>query len=824
MTTNRSKKTRKRFHPLRIAVRLLGVLILLLVIAFSYLRIFGVPDQILRIVVQRANDAGIPIGIDKVRLTTRGWRGDNVRYYSLVPADKAPIFQTDTVFIHRNISPDQESYNRWKYDIEAQGVKISPSVEWGVEIPEDSQTRTIGSIKLTLSFLPDRIEMTDGSMEWWGSTFSVNGTVIKATPETIAARKPKAPKKQKTILPEYVSAAAFKNFEDRINAIQVAGSDEIDINFHIDGNNYAASRLNLKWFADDFSARGVHFSRIEFKASYLYPTLNLEQLGLYQRGKPIKFEGRYDLSTKLLQGKISNSITETTMLKLLPGKIQSVFNKLDMQFDQLPQLEINMGPCKASDALNDLSGTFLLKDFTFGGSTIETIGGTIERKNNRLELSELKGIMQGLEHRAEETGSGMLGGPASGSVYFDSNTYWFGVDAEMNLDPTLLIGPLSSVRIATNVINRLKFNDEVPPSGQLTLGSCVTNWSTFFLDIHMTGKEVTLHDAVLSSVDVTAAYSNKVLRLDPLTALQGTNELAGPVSVNFKQKTAGFDILTSIDPLTIQNAAYPPLGVFGGGIKTSGKTFIEAKGILDWKRMQVTDFKAEVEAEQIDLPVARITGFAGTVTGAGPLLTVTNAQFALFDGRGSGTVTIELNPDTPELPYGVDLSLKQVDFQKCLLFFKPDAPSQVSGLMDGTISLNADLKQDFFESANGLVSLALTKGQLADLPFFEGFSRLMRKLFPAFNTFSIHSYTGSVKLIDGVFHSEDSYFEGELLSAKARGIYSRKDGFDARVQVQTLSSRPLSQIVRIVTDPLLQIFEIKLKGPLDNPSWEFDNI
>ena len=158
------------------------------------------------------------------------------------------------------------------------------------------------------------------------------------------------------------------------------------------------------------------------------------------------------------------------------------------------------------------------------------------------------------------------------------------------------------------------------------------------------------------------------------------------------------------------------------------------------------------------------------------------------------------------------------------MFFKPDAPSQVSGLMDGTISLNADLKQDFFESANGLVSLALTKGQLADLPFFEGFSRLMRKLFPAFNTFSIHSYTGSVKLIDGVFHSEDSYFEGELLSAKARGIYSRKDGFDARVQVQTLSSRPLSQIVLIVTDPLLQIFEIKLKGPLDNPSWEFDNI
>jgi hypothetical protein len=144
-------------------------------------------------------------------------------------------------------------------------------------------------------------------------------------------------------------------------------------------------------------------------------------------------------------------------------------------------------------------------------------------------------------------------------------------------------------------------------------------------------------------------------------------------------------------------------------------------------------------------------------------------------------------------------------------------------MIDGTISLKADLRQDFFESANGLISLKLTKGQLADLPFFHGFSMLMRKLFPSFNTFSIHSYSGSFKLTDGVFQSENSYFGGELLSAKARGIYSKKEGFNATLQVQTLSSRPLSRIIRVVTDPLFQIFEIKLKGSLSNPTWEFDN-
>ena len=61
----------------------------------------------------------------------------------------------------------------------------------------------------------------------------------------------------------------------------------------------------------------------------------------------------------------------------------------------------------------------------------------------------------------------------------------------------------------------------------------------------------------------------------------------------------------------------------------------------------------------------------------------------------------------------------------------------------------------------------------------------------------------------------------ELISAKARGLYSQKDGFDAYIQVQTFSDRTISQLVRVVTDPILKLFEIKLEGTLSDPVWKF---
>jgi hypothetical protein len=142
--------------------------------------------------------------------------------------------------------------------------------------------------------------------------------------------------------------------------------------------------------------------------------------------------------------------------------------------------------------------------------------------------------------------------------------------------------------------------------------------------------------------------------------------------------------------------------------------------------------------------------------------------------------------------------------------------------MEGNARIKADFSTNFFAAASGEGFVQVRKGQLADLPLFDGFSRLVRKVFPAFTVFSITSLRGSFSIGDGAVSSQDAYFEGDILSAKGRGTYDPLSGFDAYVQAQVLSEGRIQQMVRALTDPLMKLLEMKLEGTLDSPSWRLE--
>jgi hypothetical protein len=329
-----------------------------------------------------------------------------------------------------------------------------------------------------------------------------------------------------------------------------------------------------------------------------------------------------------------------------------------------------------------------------------------------------------------------------------------------------------------------------------------------------------VHEAEFSSVDLSASYSNQVLVLDSLTAMQGTNDLTGTATVDLRQSSAYIDIVTSMPPLTLQNAIVPQLGVFGTNLNTSGRTSITAKGVIDWDQMQTTDFTAEVAAETIELPMMHLTDCTGTVTGEGPLLALNDSKFTLFEGKGDGGFSLEIGPQTEGLPFSVDLNLDQLNLLQIVQLMTTNTDVEVSGKLGGAIRLKGDLKQDFFESAQGDISLAITDSQLAQLPFLDGFTKTVRKVVPSFNVFFFSGFSADYKLGEGVIKTDNTYLEGDVISAKARGQYSTKEGFDAIIQIQTFDSGHVSQVVRLATDPLLKLVEIKLTGTLKEPSWK----
>lgn len=810
---------RRAYKVVQIIVRLVSLLIFILLFTFVFLRLYGVPEPLLREVVHRANVSGIPVDIERIKLTLKGWRASGVSYYSKHPDDLAPVFYAREVLFVRRGGGDGSSKER-NFDITAVGVAVSPSVEWGVDIPAESASRLIDKVHLSLDFMPDRIIVSDGTISWLGVRFNVGGVVLKSVEQIQKSSVPSV-RKQDTVFPVYVSAHQFQTLEDRLKSIKLNGGAEMDIRFSVDTGNYAASWADLSLQATDVSVRDVRFSHVDIAGHYAYPTVELDRAVLSRGNQSFRLTGNYDLESGEVEGELRNTITSKRLLLLLPQLMTDLFAKVALQFETLPELSLNYGPAQPAELLNHLSGSFSIRDVSYCQLVIDSLRGKVIRSNNRLELTQLEGSVLGQEERAEEVGSCMMGGSATGEVFWDANTREFGVSASGSFDPHLLRGAMANVPVANQAIERFQFKER-PPQVSLELGACYEDWDTFFINVHGQGNEVRVHEALFSSFSTSAYYKQGVLKLDPITATKGSDFMEGSASLDFFESTVTFDTFGSIPPITLEDAIHPGFNLFGNRIMTEGNTQVKARGVLDWGSMRETDFTAEVEAEWFEIPVVGMDSFSALITGKGPLVSVKDISFGLYGGEGLGEFSIRLEPGQTAMPYDMEIEIKEADFLECLRFLIKGGECRVSGKLFAKVQFAADMMRDFFETANGHGEVSVDDGQLADLPFFSGFSRLMRKVIPRFKVFSITGLRGTFDLKEGVIHSQDAYFEGNVLSAKGKGSYSKNTGFDALVQAQILSDNNISKVFRAITDPLFKLFEMKLNGTLSEPSWHLE--
>ncbi len=801
------------YRTTRIFVFILSAFVVLAVVAFVFLRVYGVPEPLLREVMRRVNAAGIPVEVDGITLTLHGWRADHVRYYSTNPDDLEPLFLARQVFFSsRSSKQGNAGSDIWKIEVKAVGVGVNPSVEWGLAIPPDSPFRQSDRIEVSLEFMPDRIVLSHGKMDWLGLRFDLNGTILKGEADEKLARL------QETLFPKSISEQQFQAFENKLERLSFMNGVMVDIDFCIDAADYSASRMTLSALAEGAEVCGIGFSKVEIAGSYAYPVVQVERAGLFQGKKSIHLSGEYNMDSGEMKGALFNSITSNRLLTLLPDWIHDGFAKAELRIDHLPRLEVDFGPARVGELLNHLSGAFSIRGVGYQGIEIDTLRGRVKRENNRLEFTGLQGAALGQEARAEEMGSAMHGGSAEGTVFWDGNTREFGVDVDASLDPNILVQALSTIEIATNIIRRFSFKG-LPPQGHLALGANVDDWSTFYIDIQALANDVVFQGVEFDSINVTQTYRHGKLGLDPVAGMQGADFIKGSAWIDFRGSTAAFDAISSINPADLEDIICPGIDLFGNHIKADGDIRIAAQGVFDWGSMQQTDFSATVEADRLGIPLAELDRFTATVVGKGPVIALKNTKFGLYGGEGGAKFSFAWNPLRKELPYETELSFSGVDFNECLLFLSGDRPVNVSGKMTGNAHVEADFSTNFFSTANGAGFVRVDDGQLADLPLFAGFSRLMRKVFPSFTVFSITSLRGNFIIVDGVVSTEDAYLEGDVLSAKGRGSYSQASGFDALVQVQMLSEGRISKVVRAITDPLMKLFEMKLEGPLSDPSW-----
>ena len=157
-------------------------------------------------------------------------------------------------------------------------------------------------------------------------------------------------------------------------------------------NDYASSRIDFNFLASEISFRDVGFTHAEIKGHYLYPRLALDEAVLVQDNQSVLLEGDFNLETGSVQGEISNTITSKSLLLLLPQMALDFLVKAELQFEQLPKLQLSFGPAPLLGLINNVTGSFSIQGVSYHDLEIDYLQGLVSRSNNRLELTKLGSI------------------------------------------------------------------------------------------------------------------------------------------------------------------------------------------------------------------------------------------------------------------------------------------------------------------------------------------------------------------------------------------------------------------------------------------------
>jgi hypothetical protein len=427
-------------HTVRGVYRVVSVLALVMLIALVYLVRYGVPDCALRVVEQRANAAGIPIEIGTLTLTVRGWRAEHVRYSGDLLAGLSDGVTVDDVYLRLQRRSDEDGTKGWGIDVEASEITLPPSAEFLAQAPAMSDWLRFSRMGGSLGIYSNRVVVSNVTVACQATHLTVNGTLRRAG------------KQAKTSTPTRVDLSGLPLIAEYFDMIRLHSGSTVAIDFNIDPSDASNTRLDLVARLGYMTICGGNFSHAELAGHYLYPSVTVDRGGLFQGGRAAQVDGSYNVETGEVRGTLRNSITSTNLLGLLPASIRDGVRKAGLHVASLPQFSITCAPVFPRDFSGAMSGTFSLDDVTYKGLVIESLHGDLAYDGERIEFKHLEGTVAGQGAQAEQIGSCMQGGSAKGDVFWDMNSRSFGVEAEMGFDPRLLVGPLSRVAIATNII------------------------------------------------------------------------------------------------------------------------------------------------------------------------------------------------------------------------------------------------------------------------------------------------------------------------------------------------------------------------------------
>ncbi len=303
----------------------------------------------------------------------------------------------------------------------------------------------------------------------------------------------------------------------------------------------------------------------------------------------------------------------------------------------------------------------------------------------------------------------------------------------------------------------------------------------------------------------------------------GIDNAAGPYRIKFDARSAlsALDALKMLD--LIDPGCFSAIDCFSTPeVNISGTA---ATGLDD---LGVNDIKATVFLKRGALSGFRMNDLYGDFALAGDKLSMTMKANGKAGGKVDISGSIDLARFEPEkMRFDAKTRYRGGSLEELGDTFTFDLGER-NGKVDWDNELSGLLNSDSWRSLNGRGRVVVTDGHLAQMKLFGGLTALLAEKIPGVS-FLVNQAQASADytIVNGVFHSDNVYIEGGLISIKGWGSYDiDADNLDFTVRAQFLKEASLmGKIVHPVTLPFTKLLlEFKVHGPIDEPDWRYIKI
>ena len=148
------------------------------------------------------------------------------------------------------------------------------------------------------------------------------------------------------------------------------------------------------------------------------------------------------------------------------------------------------------------------------------------------------------------------------------------------------------------------------------------------------------------------------------------------------------------------------------------------------------------------------------------------------------------------------------------------------GTINGNVTLTGPLSPELTQRLGGNGHVTCSDGHLAQMHLFSGFTSYLANHVPGIGSLvNLSNASLDFAITNGMFHASNTVIAGDVLAINAAGTYDiPKDNLAFSGNITLKKNEGL--LMRLATTPIrwpfAKIFGFRLKGPIDNPNWSYE--